>query len=541
MSLPLHPLRPLLGGAAALLLAAGLVTAASPSPSRADDATPAPPSTATPTATATAAPVATPRTYFINCKSGPARGVGTEVDPWTSVAFVGRHGAFLPGERVLLKRGTTCAGRITPRGSGTKAAPIVLGAYGSGRVPVVNGGGTKNGTGTVQLDDSSWWTVRDLRITNTGKTRNPTELRAGLLLRSTTPKRSQGLVVKNLTVERVDSNPSGRGQSRSFGGIVVLSAGAGFTGVSIEGSVVRSSGRTGIAVTNPFNAKHTATDVRITGNRVEWARGDSIIMIGVNKGRIDHNVSANGSNVAPCPVKLCGKMGGPTTASAAIWPAQSTDIRIDHNEVYGEHANAGDGAGIDVDLYARNIVIEQNYLHGNAGGGVMFCGARDTIVRNNVLQYNLKSAFAFTCGWKPSETVRNITITNNTVVQGGAKHPAYYVVRNIHPNPGKTLRFTNNIVSCAGACAYTWPTRPTAAANTYLGTWSRTEPRGSYTTHGGRPLRAPGTGKNGFGSLGGYHLRGKPAYGVKISGTGVQDVFGRDVNEKRPVRGAAVK
>ena len=210
--------------------------------------------------------------------------------------------------------------------------------------------------------------------------------------------------------------------------------------------------------------------------------------------------------------------------------------------MYGEHANAGDGAGIDIDLYARNVVVEQNYLHDNEGGGVMFCGARDTTVRFNVIQHNRKAAFTFTCGWKKDQLVKNITITNNDVVTGGST-PAYYVVRNIHPHPGTGIRFTDNVVLCTGACVYAWPKRPRTGGNTCLGARSQTEPSDPGDRHGGSPLRSPGSGRIGFRSLSGYHptAAGRSTPGVRIAGSHLTDLFGHAVSAARPPRGAAAR
>ena len=497
-----------------------------------------------PVTAATAAPAAE-RVFHVVCKAGAARGDGSSRHAWTSLSLVQAHHVFAPGDRILLKRGTTCHGRLDLAGSGTKGNPIVIGAYGTGSRPVIVGGGTPDSTGVIQLDNVSYWTVQDLHITNTGGVRNTTVKRAGVLFRDTINARLPGLVAQRLWIEKVDSSPSGHDNTRQFGGISAQTLGAkgGFDGLLIRANALDHVGRTGIAVFNLTTTKDRDRNARVTGNRVSWARGDSIVLYGVTHGRIDHNVSAHGANMLPCSVKLCGRIGGPSTASAGIWPALSTDIRIDHNEVYGEHANAGDGEGIDVDLYAKDIVVEQNYLHDNEGGGVMFCGARDTTVRFNVIQHNRKAAFTFTCGWQKDQLVKNITITNNDVVTGGAKHSAYYVVRNIHPHPGTGIRFTNNVVSCSGACAYTWPKKPYSAGNTFLGTRSRSEPTGVAAIHGGTPLRAAGTGSTGMRSLGGYHptAAGRAVHGVRITGTALTDFFGRRVSTARPPRGAAVR
>ena len=46
-----------------------------------------------------------------------------------------------PGDRVLLARGGRFGGSVRPMGSGTAEAPITLGAYGSGALPVIDARG----------------------------------------------------------------------------------------------------------------------------------------------------------------------------------------------------------------------------------------------------------------------------------------------------------------------------------------------------------------------------------------------------------------
>jgi hypothetical protein len=480
-------------------------------------------------------------TYSVACRSGKPGGDGSVSRPWTSLAKVAAHGAFSPGDHVLLRRGTTCRGRIAPTGSGTPGAPIVLGAYGKGAEPTIAAGGSRNGTGAVQLTNVSYWSVQDLRITNTTGRWNPTAYRAGLLFRSTSATRQMGLGAQRLVIEKVDSNPGGSGDTRAYGGIAVQTTpkGAGFGGMVVRGNRIVGVGRSGITVFNRAYPRSSDRDLRITGNTVRWARGDSIVISGVDGARIDHNVSAFGSNISTCSVQQCGRMGGPSTANAGIWPTMSSDVRIDHNEVYGEHRSAGDGSGIDVDLGAHRITVEQNYLHDNERGGVMFCGAHDTTVRFNILEHNAESAIWFTCGWAKDQRPKNIAITNNDVVVDASSR---WVVRNIHPHPGKDIRFTNNLVFCSGPCVYSWPNRPRAAANTFVGVRSRTEPAGTGTRHAATLLRAPGTGGTGFSSLQGYRWKkgATPGTGVALSG-GVHDVFDRPVDVKRPPRGASTR
>jgi hypothetical protein len=342
------------------------------------------------------------------------------------------------------------------------------------------------------------------------------------------------------------SNPGG-GNARAYGGISVLSYPRAHHKSSyddvrilhnrINGTKSDRVGRTGIIVSNAHYPKEYDSRVRIAYNSVRWVRGDSIVLMGVKGGRIDHNVSAWGGNFGSCPKSLhCGRMHGPSTASAGIWPVSSSTIVIEHNEVYGEHEGAGDGEGFDVDRSTKNVVIQYNYAHDNEGGGLMFCGAKDTSVRFNILQNNLRAAVKFTCATK----VDDIRIYNNTIYQKRSV-VASSVVRTLRGFGGTRIKFLNNIVYTWGPGHYTFPSKPVATYNTFVGTHHRTEPKGTGNSHRGPGLKNPGSGKAGMRTLGGYHLRSlRTAQKGHVLGTSAKrDFFGKRVNPKAPHRGAS--
>ncbi|MGA7929792.1 MAG: hypothetical protein WCA20_27840, partial [Candidatus Sulfotelmatobacter sp.] len=73
--------------------------------------------------------------YYLDCSAGQ-NGDGSQASPWNSLMSVNAY-TFLPGDRLLLNRGTACNGALTPQGSGAANAPIVIDAYGTGAQPVI--------------------------------------------------------------------------------------------------------------------------------------------------------------------------------------------------------------------------------------------------------------------------------------------------------------------------------------------------------------------------------------------------------------------
>lgn len=96
--------------------------------------------------------------------SGPGT---SQAAPWCGFSRLNGQ-TFGPGAQILLKRGDTFTGELGKLyGSGTQAAPVVLGAYGTGARPHITGTG-QAADRAVWIEDASNWTVRDLELSNAG-------------------------------------------------------------------------------------------------------------------------------------------------------------------------------------------------------------------------------------------------------------------------------------------------------------------------------------------------------------------------------------
>ncbi|WP_375387218.1 right-handed parallel beta-helix repeat-containing protein [uncultured Amnibacterium sp.] len=475
-------------------------------------------------------------TYYVDCSHGTNGDGVSAATAWNSLAAVNAHGAFAPGERILLKRGTTCKGQLAPTGSGTQGAPIVIGAFpASGTRPTIAGGGTYNYTGAVQIINQAWWTVQDLHITNTTKEANPKTYRSGLLLLNSNGGRLSGLTVQRVAVDGVRSNP-GNGNTRQYGGISALTFGKGssYDGLRILSSSVTNSSRTGIIVSNNAYPGSWDSAVLISGNRVKSVRGDGIVLIGAKSSRITGNVVTGAGDLGSC--SHCGRLGGPSTASAGIWPSNTSKVRIDHNEVSKTRNTGGDGEGFDIDRASVDTVLEYNYAHDNQGGGVLLTGAKNSTIRFNILENNGQGALTF-YGKAPST---NTAFYNNTVYVSRASKAK--IVRTFGAIKGSKVSFKNNVIYSYGTGVYQWPTKSvTTSSNTLIGNHGSGRPRDAKTSYAAPGLKKPGTGGNGFKTLKGY----KPAHpssfkkGVAIPKSVKTDFFGKRISAKKPPRGAA--
>ncbi|MFO8013279.1 MAG: right-handed parallel beta-helix repeat-containing protein [Phycisphaerae bacterium] len=86
----------------------------------------------------------TPATFYVSRSSGnddwTGRAAAPTPDgpdgPWKTLARASTD--YIPGDRLLLKRGDTWNEELRPRGSGTPERPITVGAYGEGERPVID-------------------------------------------------------------------------------------------------------------------------------------------------------------------------------------------------------------------------------------------------------------------------------------------------------------------------------------------------------------------------------------------------------------------
>ena len=419
------------------------------------------------------APAPAGHAYYVDCGRA-TEGTGTIDRPWSSVADVDSHPAFRPGDRVLLRRGAVCDGRLTPAGSGTNGDPIVLGAYGRGPLPTVHGGGTPDQTGTVQLTDQHDWVVQDLEVTNLDPAGPSDTLRAGVLVANDTGGTLRGLEIRRMLVRDVTSSPTqSTADPHTYGGIAAVVRGAAkagdgaFDDLRIEDDTVDHVGRTGIAVWSDGPGPTRVTNTSITGNTLRYIQGDSIIVWGVDGAVIDHNTSEHGGDLPACP-RCSSTPQDP--ASAGIWPVASSHVLVRYNDVGDEGSGGGDGEGFDIDDLTTDVVLEGNHAHDDAGGGLLICGAQDAVVRHNVFEHDGAGEIVFSCPTQRS----GVRIVGNTIaVTPGAGLP---VVRRMTTSGTAPILFANDVVIDPDGGGYDWPSPVTATHDVFFGAASPTRP-----------------------------------------------------------------
>ena len=344
--------------------------------------------------------------YFIDAVNGCDHNDGlTPATAWQTLEKINAT-TFLPGDEILLKTGCVFRGQLHPLGDGTAEAPIRIGAYGGGEMPVIDGGGshgTREGDYTdgaaVLFYNQNYWEVDGLDITNFNPYykqifdhvlepyshsefhKSPNHrYRYGVLIRWHNYGTGHHIHIKNCYIHDVN----GELQRFCSEGILAVSTGTiggtptNFDDVLIENNVIADIDRTGISVWSAWaegrgieyhgdpyksnNFYHTtvgpwlgSTNVVIRGNEIYRTAGDGILVNSTIGTLIERNY------VEHC----CYEMRiGP---NAAVWPHNADGTIMQYNEVCYTHG-VQDGQAFDIDISCNDSTIRYNYSHHNEGG-----------------------------------------------------------------------------------------------------------------------------------------------------------------------------
>lgn len=489
--------------------------------------------------------IAAGQTWHIDCGQLTA-GDGTMARPFNALAAVGGR-TLGPNDRILLRRGTRCAGELTMRGNGAPGRPIVIGAYGPAGAPLprIDADG---GNAAVTITNQSHIVVQDLELTNGGK---PQGLHRGLLLNA-----DRG-VVSDLTVRRLNihdvEGDNAFATGKPGGGIICEAKGAGrFANLLIEGNRIRNASRSGIFCTGTSNSARPAygqpwpaasTGVIIRGNALDRIQGDGVVVLGTVDALLERNVvrhANQGGFSHNSPQRNC---------AAGIWAWNANGTVIQHNEVtdtkFGPTETEGcDGTGYDVDFNQDGTIVQYNISMRNEGGFILFCA--DKSPHRALVRYNLSiddgSLYsAVVCGASASRdpavtNLREIKVYNNTFVA-----PTPRIIPQRDPEMmvklapyTSTLEFRNNIVTATEPGPQNEPFNCGEYCTNNL--FFNMPPHGSAAVSGDPGFLNPHRAATGAGVAEGYRLRaGSPAArkGVPIPTEGLlssaEDYFGKRI------------
>jgi len=89
--------------------------------------------------------------------TGESASKGKKSGPWKTLKRASAE--YIPGDKILLKRGDIWNEELAPRGNGTATSPITIGAYGKGRKPVIDRGDYKKDLTGIHLSDQGGFKI----------------------------------------------------------------------------------------------------------------------------------------------------------------------------------------------------------------------------------------------------------------------------------------------------------------------------------------------------------------------------------------------
>ncbi|NND67088.1 MAG: hypothetical protein HKN19_05825 [Halioglobus sp.] len=392
--------------------------------------------------------------YYIDCGAQVA-GTGTKKAPWHDLEQANSL-VLQPGDRLLLRRATTCNGMLQPLGGGSAQHPALIGAYGKGALPHIDAQGVHSAA--VHLEDVSHLVVEDLELTNPG---NLDEPHRGVYLLSAEAKVTN-IVIRDLYIHDVTGLVTFNGTAKRGGGITSDSrfntTETQFDGVLIENNLIEDVGRSGIyfdGTSAGSGARPRASEpwpaggqnIVIRGNTLRRLQGDGIVAHGTSGAIIENNVVRAGN--------LAGRdwLSAERNCAAGIWTWNSINTVIQYNEVtdyrFGQSATDGcDGTGFDIDNEQEGTVIQYNYSYNNEGGFILLCS--DDEPHTGIVRYNLsvddgKILNVSPCKFPIIGTFDDIRIYNNTFVLAKPLTALETNPLSEISNAGD-LQFANNIV-----------------------------------------------------------------------------------------------
>ncbi|MBD0737843.1 Ig domain-containing protein [Streptomyces sp. CBMA29] len=474
------------------------------------------------------APAAVGSSYYLDC-SAASNGSGTQSSPWNTLGSANSH-TFGPGDKLLLKKGTTCHGKLTPKGSGSATAPITLDGYGSGAAPVVAGDGLTNpdpsnliSEATVALTNQSYWIIQNLEVTNNASAE---ALRSGIEVFGTDGQEHDGITIRDNNVHDVmgwtsrSANLDWYYLSHGIG-VEIPTQGTFFKGVTVSGNSVHDIHGVGVGL---YGDQHNWNDnpvrnryVLVTGNTVRNISHDGIVVSVSDSPLTERNVADR--------LGVNGRDG----VYAGIWGWGDTNPTFQYNEVSHITRVTDDSVAWDCDgSMLGTCTYQYNYDHDNSNGILLVCAScgRTTTLKV-VYRYNVS---VNDCRFhKYTDGALSVDFYNNTI---DCRNKAF----DFGETPSIT-KFSNNVF--IGQAGSSLPSGPTYKANTYVGFTPPSDPQAS--TADPRLVSANGVGTPGIGSIGGYKLlSGSPALrsGTTVPGNFGTDLWGNPVNTATPNRGA---
>ncbi|HIZ75720.1 MAG TPA: discoidin domain-containing protein, partial [Candidatus Mediterraneibacter stercoravium] len=310
-------------------------------------------------------------TYYVDAENGDDSNDGTSPETaWKTLAKASSIRQLKEGGSILLKAGSVWNGeQLTVKNAqGTEENPVVIGSYGEGAKPVINGNGanwdadTKEELAAVHIYNSENIVIENLEITNWDETAAPgsgwtygqsSKLLSGLVVENKDAGALSNVVIRNNKIHDVNGKMSG-GAEKAAGGLIVVVTGGGsnhtgkveswYDGLTIDGNEVYKvcheaiymesvwASRTLVGGTSSDTGYQNAgnsnwigsNDVLIENNYVHDVAGDGIVPINTTDALVQYNLIDNAADT--------NWDYSANVNHAALWTWDSDNVTFRYNE-----------------------------------------------------------------------------------------------------------------------------------------------------------------------------------------------------------------
>ena len=311
-----------------------------------------------------ASDVAFGATYYVDCTAGSDSATGTsESAAWRTTAKVSDT-TFSPGDVVLIRRGSLCTGMLWPKGSGTPGAAIRLSAFGTGALPIIDGGLEQ---AAIKLFNQQGWEIENLETTGGEPYGIYIGADAGQL---------KHFRIRNTVITHV------RGQVKAKkSGLVVVAAvePAALEDIVIDGVVARHTTQWAGVIVQGASRTNRIRDVTVRNTIVHDVFGDGIVLFQVENGLVEKSAAwLTGLQ----PVHTIGTPNG-------IWTWRCRNCTVQLTEGFFIDSPGVDGGVYDIDWGNDANIVQHNYGHDAQGYCVSVFGAEKEVTTDSVVRHNL--------------------------------------------------------------------------------------------------------------------------------------------------------
>ena len=490
-------------------------------------------------------------TYYVDAERGNDAASGiSEEDAWKSLEKVNAT-VFAPGDRLLIRAGTSYAGALRLQGSGRTDAPIVVDLYGEGAKPQIDAQGKYDEA--LLLRNVEYWEINNLAVTNRGEERAP--FRFGVRVVVDDFGTARHIHLKGLYVHDVNNVLHDSGSP--YGGVKVENRGGGIVWMTINATGGKPSRFDGLLIENcrlertdqdgiwgwaghkdkgkwhPYDRRSWFPNLNVVvrGNVLEDIGGTGIVPRCCQGCRVEGNL-------------IRGAAGRAQAGETGIYVWSCDDTIVERNEISGVIGKGADRVAIDSDFNCRNTIVQYNYTHDNVGGfGSVFTGRfssgyhkSDWNIHNSgtIFRYNISQNDGYGRGYLfyHVEDAENVQIYNNTFFIGKELKLAAFSER-----LSGEYQVRNNVFYVEGRLVFGDKAGDATIENNVLfGNIidAPTNPNGLTVDP---CLAAPGTGRMGRDTVLGYRLRpGSPCIGagMLIPANGGRDFWGNPISSTQP-------